>query len=437
MNRHDIEILGKEVARQLGDGPSPARIERQRNAVLARFEEMHFASRGRRGSGWRWALAGMALGMLAGILLWWRLAGVSLPATVPPDSGAPTSQEQVVRLPDGNEMRLAAGSQGSVKEASSRQVRLSLVRGKLTSVVRVPVRWCVEAGPYYVEAAGTEYTVRWDPPRLEVAVTKGRVTVSMEEGGPALWKLDAGSRLVVENGKVVETAGQPAPVVENAPVPAEPKMHPEGEPALPPQNQALPEEGKNPEKIAQGAPASSQPPRQGVRMETRETAPPRTVAPEDPPAPEWKRLLQAEDYRGAVAAMEQAGLATFADTAPLSDLQAMATAARYAGKPQTALVLLVSMRTRFPGTKAASVAAFLMGRVYAEQLGDHRAAVAWFSTYLGEVPDGVLAEEALGRRMDSAHRCGMDAQARESARQLLERFPSSPFATLARKITGK
>jgi TolA-binding protein len=147
-------------------------------------------------------------------------------------------------------------------------------------------------------------------------------------------------------------------------------------------------------------------------------------------------MLQREEYGPAVAWIEKHGLSSFADHAPLQDLQAMANAARYAGRGQTAVVLLVSLRTRFPGTAQAATAAFLMGRVYSEQLRDQRAAVSWFSTYLAEVPSGSLVEEALGRRMDAAQRAGMTSEARKSAATLVERYPASPFKPLAQQILG-
>lgn len=421
MNRHDIEILSKVVAQQIGEGPSLERIQAQREAVMTHFDEIQITVPQRNVIKWRWAFTGLILGVLLGGIGWWYWGTRSKTVHFQMQKEA-----HIVQLPNGNEMRLAAGSHGSVKEASSDQVRLLLVRGKLTSVVRTPVRWCVEAGPYYVEAAGTEYTVQWEEPRLEVTVAQGKVTVSRQGNGNAHWKVEAGGRLVLEDGTRPEKTS-----FENVEEPAF-EMAVNGIP------QAAKEEVTS---TSQPTPTLYTTPNGKREQLLRKEEPTKNVAvqPEkqvESEIPAWKRFLKAEDYKSAVEALERAGLATFADTASLSDLQSMATAARYAGKPQTALVLLVSIRTRFPKTLAASVAAFLMGRVYSEQLGNHRAAVGWFSTYLGEAPEGALAEEALGRRMDAAYRCGMHTQAQESARQLLERFPKSPFATLARKIAG-
>lgn len=429
MNRHDIEILGKVVAKQMGEGPSKGRIDAQREAVLTRFEEMQAASFSSRVPGLRWALAGVTLGLLAGVL-WWRFA--ARPEGVHPERSARLSAEQVVQLPGGNEMRLAAGSLGSVREASPRQVRLSLERGTLISVVRTPVRWRVEAGPYYVEAAGTEYTVTWEDPRLEVTVSHGKVVVSRQTGTAAQWKVEAGGRLVLENEpekRPTKTQGPAAGADAGDPPDSAPLQ--DGNAVAAPEHSG----GASAERLNPDETPASEPPPARESEKARPASPPEKSRMPDEMA-EWKKMLQAENYTAAVEIVERSGLAAFADTAPLADLQAMASAARYASKPQTALVLLVSMRTRFPGTPSASVAAFLMGRVYSEQLGDHRTAVAWFSTYLSEAPGGALAEEALGRRMDSAHRCGMREQAMESAKQLLARFPKSPFASLARKIAA-
>jgi hypothetical protein len=317
-----------------------------------------------------------------------------------------------------------------------------LIHGELTSSIRTPVNWSVQAGPYLVMAAGTEYVVRWQNEKLEVRVHTGRVRVLGEDSPKAGWLVEAGERMTIDRGRILEKtrAGGPAtppaapgtqpgtavgpgiePVITEAPVSTQP-------PAAAPVTPGAPGTPRA-ERTERTDAASPQPPPLPQDM----TPPP--VAP-TPPIPEWRSMIQKEEYAQAVAWIEKQGLSHFADSATLPDLQAMANAARYAGRGQTAVVLLVSLRTRFPGTAHAATAAFLMGRVYSEQLKDHRAAVSWFSTYLAEVTSGSLVEEALGRKMDAAQRAGMSAEAKKTASQLVNQYPTSPFRPLADQILG-
>ncbi|MFO0650269.1 MAG: FecR domain-containing protein [Polyangiales bacterium] len=61
-------------------------------------------------------------------------------------------------------------------------------------------------------------------------------------------------------------------------------------------------------------------------------------------------------------------------------------------------------------------------------------AARWFELYLRESPDGSLAREALGRRVQSLHLAGDDAGAREAAERYLARDPDGPFSPFARGI---
>jgi TolA-binding protein len=371
-------------------------------------------------------------------------------------------------LEGGNVARLSPDSEGRLVASTRQEVRLLLVRGELTSAVRTPVRWTVQAGPYLIQAAGTEYVVGWAAGRLDVTVRTGRVIVTGGDAPAGGWTVVAGEHLSLERGRVLhkgpslvagpvastDTPERPPAPVAGPPVSGESPAP--GESPVPPGQAGIPVEpvGQEPEtrppasapehpgpaeprlSLAVSAPgqmAPPTPPRDGLPPST---SGPGMVTPPESPAgmPPWKALLLKEEYAKAVAELERSGLADFADTAGLADLQAAANAARYAGRGQTAITLLTTLRQRFPGTAAAQMAAFLIGRVHSEQMGDHRAAVGWFSTYLTESPSGELAEQALGRKMDAAHRAGQRETARATAAELLRRYPASPFVALANRI---
>jgi len=448
MNLQDLHRLGKKAADQMGEGPGEDRVAAQREAVSALLEaDDRRTSTSRSARPGRFArpvwvalpaLAGAALSVLI-FALAWLLWPASEDRRAAPEEGLVLTARAtplVMELDGGNAARLSPDSVGQLAVSTPKEVRVVLIHGELTSTIRTPVRWSVQAGPYTVEAAGTEYVVRWKDERLEVRVQRGRVRVLGREAPQAGWLVEAGERLTIDGGRLLEKTGT---------APAAPGSDPDGTPPIAVDAPPPPASGSGdvlptPPPVPVEIPATTEPPRPGMESAAMEAppAPPagaRIPPPAEPAAPPpWRSHLQREEYAQAVAWIEKQGVSAFADQASLADLQAMANAARYAGRGQSALVLLVSLRTRFPGTGQASTAAFLMGRVYSEQLKDHRAAVSWFSTYLAEVPAGSLVEEALGRKMDAAQRAGMTAEAKRTAALLLERHPASPFRPLAQQI---
>lgn len=446
MNMQDLHRLGRKAATQMGEGPGEDRVAAQREAVVAMLEaDARSTSPGRFGRPGRFALpalAGAALSVLI-VGLAWLLWPAPKDHRAAPEEGLVLTARAtplVMELDGGNAARLSPDSVGQLALSTPEEVRVVLIHGELTSTIRTPVRWSVQAGPYTVEAAGTQYVVKWKDERLEVRVLRGRVRVLGREAPQAGWLVEAGEHLTIDRGRLLEKTATP-PAVPGAatngtgPVAADPPTPPA----------VIADVGPSPDVTASTDPPKVEPPRPGLTpgsaMESTSPIPPPAGTRLSPPAepvtiPPWRSHLQREDYAQAVAWIEKQGVSAFADQASLADLQAMANAARYAGRGQTALVLLVSLRTRFPGTRQASTAAFLMGRVYSEQMKDHRAAVSWFSTYLAEVPAGSLVEEALGRKMDAASRAGMTAEAKRTAAILLERHPASPFRPLANQILG-
>ncbi|HXK19771.1 MAG TPA: hypothetical protein VNG33_18295, partial [Polyangiaceae bacterium] len=247
--------------------------------------------------------------------------------------------------------------------------------------------WRVAAGPYEVEAIGTEFVVDWvsgrDKP-LRVTVSEGTVAVR----GPAF----GGTRFVSAH-QMVEVSTQDSASASVTPTPPSP-----------------------------------------VAVEA--LSPEAEVAPDDPSAstpharsePSWRALEASGKYADAVKAAERRGLSGIYQAGSADDLLALSRAARFAGRMEVAREALMACRARFSGTAQATMSAFLLGR-----WASGAQAADWFSTYLREQPSGALAREALGRLIEAYQAAGDRVSARATAERYLKSYPDGPHATLARQ----
>jgi hypothetical protein len=126
--------------------------------------------------------------------------------------------------------------------------------------------------------------------------------------------------------------------------------------------------------------------------------------------------------------------ATLAQADPAS-LAALADAARYLRQPELAGQVLDRQRARFPQTRLAAKAAFMLGRL-ADDRGDVSAAISWYGRYLAEAPRGVYADEALGRSMLVVEALEGAAEARSLAETYLGQFPNGTYLLQARAIVN-
>jgi TolA-binding protein len=152
------------------------------------------------------------------------------------------------------------------------------------------------------------------------------------------------------------------------------------------------------------------------------------------PGPSWSKTVAAGDYELVLAEAEKRGLTSCYGSAPLSDLVALADAARYAKRSDVAQAALTAQRSRFAGSTAAHTAAFLLGRM-ADDAGNQAGALKWYDRYLREAPSGPLAPEALGRKMTSLRSLRPDA-ARAVAEEYLQRFPEGPYRARALELAA-
>lgn len=302
------------------------------------------------------------------------------------------------------ERHFADGSSVRLEDESSARVQFVEAKGGLVHLdhgaVRLKVHhvdgstWRVAAGPYEVEAIGTEFTVDWGPSRekpLRVSVTEGTVAVR----GPAF----RGTRFVSANQ-----------VVEVAAAVTEPPSAPSAEPQ-PVAVDSLQPETAEPMDLDEAASPSSTPGVQRPRSE-----------------PSWRALEASGKYAEAVKVAQRRGLSSVYQSGTADDLLALSRASRFAGRMDVARDALMACRARFAGSPQAAMSAFLLGRS-----ASGRAAAEWFSSYLREQPGGALAREALGRLIEAYQAAGDRVSARSAAERYLKSYPDGPHATLARE----
>jgi hypothetical protein len=348
---------------------------------------------------------------------------VAVGGFVAPARGEPAT----LRFSDGSTVALAGGARARVAEVSGRGARVVLEDGDAdVRVVHTPrAAWSIEAGPFSVEVTGTAFGVGFRAAEqvLEVRMREGAVLVR-GPGAQAGVALVAGQRLVAggADGMLRIEAdvappgtaepGAPTSAPSAGPLPVEPRALPPPRPAAPP---AVASGGASAAPIATGDPSASS-------------------APASPPPATWAQRVARGDFAGVIADAEAQGIDAALAGVGLADLAALADAARYSGKTDLARRALAAERARFPGSREASRATFLLGRIADDAQGSPAAAVALYDEYLAAAPGGAFAEEALGRKMVALRRSGGRAAARGVAAEYLRRYPGGAFAAAAREL---
>jgi hypothetical protein len=151
----------------------------------------------------------------------------------------------------------------------------------------------------------------------------------------------------------------------------------------------------------------------------------------------WPALVARGDYDAVLREADSSGLDSSLAHRPLADLAALADASRYRGRTDLAQRALTTERSRFPGSKEAHTAAFLLGRLADDQSHDPAHAIAWYDRYLAEAPTGPFASDALGRKMIAVQTSQGPDAARPLAEQYSRRFPHGAYAAQAEEIRGR
>ncbi|HXI58486.1 MAG TPA: FecR family protein [Polyangia bacterium] len=308
-----------------------------------------------------------------------------------------------VSFSDGSHIQAQPATRMRIAGVGARGAHLVLERGRLDVDVnhRPRAGWTIEAGPYAVAVTGTAFSVRWENEELSVVMARGSVMVrgpSAPAGVAVLGGQQLRARPRDHLLSVVDRTAVP-PVVKT-PTTASPSVEAD---------------------IDGPAPASAEP--EG----------PASRSPRGGDGRAWPRRIAAGEYALVLREAEDRGLNAVLAGVSVTDLAALADAARYLHRSDVARRALLVERSRFPRSQEARAAAFLLARIIEED-GDPTAAVDGYGRYLNESPRGPFAQEALGRQVALLWKRGERATALPLARTYLRRFPRGPYAPIARDI---
>ena len=308
---------------------------------------------------------GLSLIALLGSVVYGSSSSRSPSLALQPPQAAPLS----LRLSDGSAVALRdARTQVEVAEASPQLIALELVAGRARfDVQRRPTRrFRVRAGDVTVEVLGTSFEVEREAGRAHVAVRRGRVAVRWPGGRTELVAGEAGWF---------------------------------------PRSEASDAPGEKSAEVAE---------------ERRATASARPSARKRESAASWREPARQGQFERAYALMNEARTAIADD---VDDLLLAADTARLSGHPHAALPYLRRVVAKHAADSRASLAAFTLGGVLMQQLGQPREAEAAYARARALSFNASLAEDALARQVEAAHRAGDAAHARALAAEYLERYP--------------
>jgi hypothetical protein len=319
-------------------------------------------------------------------------------------SPAPGKQARV-RFSEGSEFGVEPGARVRIADVGKRTVKAVLETGSVR--VRTSGRstgWQIDVGPFSVSPrAVASLMVEWLADELlRVKIFDGEASV---DGTPSPLFLHAGQQV---------SANARDGTVEVGPLTAAAEPPPSASSEL---LMDVPDEGG-----PKGRPAMSVAPALPVAGTGKRST--------------WSDEVAAGDYAGVVLEAERRGLGSVLADGALSDLVALADAARLSGRRDLARRTLLAQRARFPSSSAAKDAAFFLGRFADDHDRALEGALTWYDTYLSEAPAGHFAAEASGRKMVVVSKLSGRVAARVVASDYLKRFPSGPHAALARDLLG-
>jgi transmembrane sensor len=134
----------------------------------------------------------------------------------------------------------------------------------------------------------------------------------------------------------------------------------------------------------------------------------------------WRSLTQAGDYDAAYRAIAQGSVV---DDEPAALMDA-ADAARLSNHPQAAVAYLERVVQHHERSPVAPLAAFTLGRVRLERLGQPSEAAAAFARARLLSPRGSLAQDALAREVEALSKAGNAREANQKAQEYVRSYPS-------------
>ena len=141
------------------------------------------------------------------------------------------------------------------------------------------------------------------------------------------------------------------------------------------------------------------------------------------PAADWQSLLADGDARAAWTALPTAERSRIVASGSAEELMRLADAARLSGHPGDAARALDALLARYPTHGSAPVAAFTLGRLSLDRLGNAARAASAFERALSLGIGRGLREDAMARLVEAHARAGNTSAARAAAARYRATFP--------------
>jgi ferric-dicitrate binding protein FerR (iron transport regulator) len=385
------------------------------------------ATIGVRSPGWRWGIGTLAAAacVIALVVVWpgehdgelalgFDLDGDPVATDDVGDVIVARQHSRMLAFSDSTSIELSPGGRMHIEDLRSTGASVVLDAGEIALAVHHErdTSWQVSAGPWQVHVTGTQFSVAWEPAaeHFRVAVTEGSVRVEGPDGD--ITNLRGGDTMVRARGKatiepetLVADRDEVDPLDDHADD-LEHDTQPDGSP------------------VADLDPAGS--------------ADTTKLGPSPAKRVSWDQHFDNSEYDAAWLSLSQlpGGIHGEAKHANATTLLDLADVAHYTKHGDDARMLLEQLRERFPASDEAAKAAFALGRL-AATTGSQAKAAVWFELYLDEVPNGSLADDALGRLIDSYDALGRTSDASTTASQYLAQFPKGAHADKAAKILAR
>jgi transmembrane sensor len=335
----------------------------------------------------------------------WQSGGLKDPGMRPALQSATPQNGQVsddklarmllpLKLADGSRVKaLANGAAVSVEGNEPKRIHLRLDAGgaRFDVIPDKQREFTVRAGSVEVAVLGTVFDVERGEGRVRVAVSRGKVRVRTG---------------VTASGSIataIVKAGESQWFDDVAP-----KEHTI---ASADHGQQPTAAGTSPLTAAKQAPGRGRHLSQ-LRDRNREDR-------DETPRAAWRSLSQSGDYEGAYRLLQQSTVEDD-DSGALLDA---ADAARLSGHPQVAVTYLRKVLDQHRESPVAPLAAFTLGRVLLERLGQPSEAADAFATARQLAPNGSLAQDALAREVEAWSKAGRPDDAYRRAQDYVETYP--------------
>jgi transmembrane sensor len=303
---------------------------------------------------------------------------------LPVEIDEPRIVREPVQLADGSHvLMMSEDAAVGIERNRPLQIALRVESGsaRFDVVPNQKREFVVRAGSVEVGVLGTIFDVERSHGRVRVSVSRGKVRVrQLNEPGASIVKAGE-SAWFDERG---EQIGASAP--ERAP-----------------EEPASPEASK---RALQPSAAKS-------RGRTH-----RAGARDEAPRAAWRSLSQSGDYEGAYRLLQESSVED--DSGALLDA---ADAARLSGHPEAALRYLREVLDHHRDSPVSPLAAFTMGRILLERLGQPTEAAEAFALARRLAPQGSLAQDALAREVEAWSKAGHPDEAYQRARQYVTSYP--------------